>query len=147
MICAVDTNVLLRSIDRSSPQHAHASQLLQRLQFQRTEIAIFPQIVYEFWNTATRPASSNGLGYSALVAQIQVERIYSYATIYHDKPDLLDRWQLLVFKMPCLGRLSMDARIVAAMQTHGIETIATFNVRDFERFSQLKVRDPNRPTI
>jgi predicted nucleic acid-binding protein len=59
-----------------------------------------------------------------------------------DHPNLYPEWETLVVASACHGRVSYDARIVAAMRTHGITTILSFNGADFVRFSGIAVIDP-----
>ena len=47
-----------------------------------------------------------------------------------------------MFVYACYGRVSYDARIVAAMNTYGITEILTFNAPDFCRFPGLAILDP-----
>ena len=42
----------------------------------------------------------------------------------------------------CHGRVSYDARLVAAMRTHGITRLLTFNGADFVRFPGITILDP-----
>ena len=60
-------------------------------------------------------------------------------------PDLLTlfaEWEALVGAHACHGRVSYDARLVAAMRTHGITQLLTFNGADFARFPGVAVLDP-----
>jgi len=64
MDCLLDTNILLRMIDR---QHAASKLVRKALEILRAgdhNLFIAPQNLVEFWAVATRPASSNGLGLS-----------------------------------------------------------------------------------
>lgn len=61
--------------------------------------------------------------------------------LLHDFVDLLDRWHILVKTHGITGLKSHDARLVAAMQTHGISRILTFNANDFKGFP-ITVIDP-----
>ena len=42
----------------------------------------------------------------------------------------------------CHGRVPFDARIVAAMNTHSITRLLTFNLPDFARYPGLTALDP-----
>jgi predicted nucleic acid-binding protein len=59
-----------------------------------------------------------------------------------DLPTLLAEWESLVVAHSCSGRASFDARLVAAMQTHGVIRILTLNGADFARFPGIAVLDP-----
>jgi len=58
----VDTNVLTRVVHKAHPHGQFATAALQRLWEQGHELRIVPQVLYEYWAVATRPASQNGLG-------------------------------------------------------------------------------------
>ena len=60
----VDTNVLLRLAQPTSPQHAPAQAALMALDSAGLELCLVPQVLYEYWAVATRPPSANGLGLS-----------------------------------------------------------------------------------
>ena len=60
----VDTNVLLRSVQRRSPSYRQARNAVVTLLRREDRLCIFPQNIIEFWSVATRPAQSNGLGLS-----------------------------------------------------------------------------------
>lgn len=39
------------------------------------------------------------------------------------------------------GKNAHDARLVAAMRVHGIDSILTFNAQDFVRYTEIRVLD------
>ena len=55
--------------------------------------------------------------------------------------DLVDRWHALVKTNDIKGLKSHDARLAAAMQTHGILRLLTFNANDFKGFA-ITIIDP-----
>ena len=69
-------------------------------------------------------------------------RIEAAFPVLLDKPSLLAEWRYLVTAHACHGKIAHDARIVAAMRTHGMTHLLTFNVGDFARFPSLTVLDP-----
>ena len=60
-----------------------------------------------------------------------------------DSPTLHDEWESVVVAQSCHGRISYDARIVAAMNTHGIQEVLTFNAADFRRFAHVTILVPH----
>ncbi len=116
---------------------------MTRLQAESRVLCIVPQNLYEFWATATRPISANGLGLSVAHAQSEIAKFKRFFRLLPDAPNLLDEWETVVFFYACHGRVSYDARIVAAMNTHGVTEILTFNAPDFRRFPGLTILDPN----
>jgi predicted nucleic acid-binding protein len=51
-------------------------------------------------------------------------------------------WEALVVAHACHGRVSYDARLVAAMRTHGITRLLTINTTDFARYPGITILDP-----
>ena len=72
----VDTNILLRSADRSHPSSTSATNAIEILLRRGEQLYITPQNLIEFWNVATRPREKNGLGYSIAETQIETERMF-----------------------------------------------------------------------
>jgi predicted nucleic acid-binding protein len=112
----------------------------------REQLIIVPQNLYEFWAVATRkrgtpPSGQNGLDMTANQASLWLAYFRRRFMLLHDFVDLLDRWHILVKTHGITGLKSHDARLVAAMQTHGISRILTFNANDFKGFP-ITVIDP-----
>ncbi len=60
---AVDTNLLARLLQANHPLQPEVWQVLQTLLARGEAACVFPQIFYELWVVATRPAAQNGLGW------------------------------------------------------------------------------------
>src|SRR5260370_4080169 len=65
----IDTNILVRRINRHDPQFRDARYALKTIEARGDRICIAPQNIIEFWNVATRPADKNGLSLQKLAAQ------------------------------------------------------------------------------
>jgi len=115
---AVDTNVLVGAIQTFDPQlRVTARRAVKSLFRQGERLLCFPQNLVEFWNVSTRPGKANGLGFTP------------------EQP--LDMW--IDF-----GR--HDARIVAAMTVHQVDTILTFDLDDFKRYTGITLVHPAQVT-
>lgn len=57
---------------------------------------------------------------------------------------LLILWEQLVSTYQVNGKNTHDARLVAAMIQHRLDSILTFNVRDFSRYPQIKALHPQQ---
>ena len=62
MLYIVDTNVLLRFVDRSHPLHSVIRSAVRILRQDGHKLQITSQNCIEFWNVATRPLKKNGFG-------------------------------------------------------------------------------------
>jgi len=92
-----DSNILLRNMDENSPIHAIAVSALDTLLARGERIALVPQVLYEFWSVATRPASARGgLGLSLAEAEAEIHRLLGIFPLYADTPAIFPRWFALV---------------------------------------------------
>ena len=138
----VDTNVLLRSVQKNHPMLKDATSAVTTLLGLGEELFITSQNLIEFWAVATRPLANNGLEltieqeYQELVG---LRRIFS---VLPETPDILTEWERIVIQYRASGKQSHDARIAAAMSVHGIKNLLTFNTDDFKRYSDITAVDP-----
>ncbi len=139
----LDANVLLRLADPTSKSHAIAAMAVSKLRAQGDTLHLVPQSVYEFWAVATRPIANNGLGLSVAECMRELVNVESSFSLLDDKPTLFIEWKAVVTAFGCHGKVSHDARYVAAMQTHGVTHILSFNGNDFLRYPGLVLLDPN----
>lgn len=139
---ALDTNILLRYAKSTDPQHPVALSAMGKLRAVGAVLTIFPQNIYEFWATATRPQSANGFGWDIPTTQQMRQHLKANFVLLPDQTGLYDEWEDLVDQFQCHGKVSYDASIVAAMTTHGLTRLLTFNTADFTRYPGLSVLDP-----
>lgn len=101
-----------------------------------------PQNLIELWTVATRPFGDNGLGMSPAEAAAELDRIKSMFLLLPETPAIYPAWESLVRTYQVTGKPSHDARLVAAMQTHNLTAILTFDKTGFSRFSDIEVVHP-----
>ncbi|MBE7516148.1 MAG: type II toxin-antitoxin system VapC family toxin [Chloracidobacterium sp.] len=130
----LDTCVLLRTVDSNSQQQQIALDALDALDAGQEVVCIVPQSLVEFWAVSTRPVDENGLGYSTEDTKIEIDRLRQLFVFKSEDETIFENWEALVSKYNVIGKTTHDARLVAAMQTHGIENLLTFNVADFKRY-------------
>ena len=65
----LDTNILTRAAESSHPHHQSATDAVSLLMSRQETLCLVPQNLYEFWVVCTRPASENGLGMTAPIAE------------------------------------------------------------------------------
>ncbi|MGK7933376.1 MAG: type II toxin-antitoxin system VapC family toxin [Microcystaceae cyanobacterium] len=137
MTYLVDTNILLRLKQTTHPMHQSALQAVTVLKRGSERLYIVPQNLIEFWVVATRPERVNGLGLSFEQATLAIEDIKQIFPLCQDTPAIYQQWEKLIKKYKVMGKQAHDARLVAAMITHQIEKILTFNTEDFLRYSEI----------
>ncbi|MGA2229542.1 MAG: type II toxin-antitoxin system VapC family toxin [Tepidisphaeraceae bacterium] len=138
----VDTNILTRLAQMKHPHYIAACAAVGGLLSMGHKLCIVPQNLFEFWAVATRPEGENGLGMAVPDAKLEVERVKRSFVLLADSPALLNEWEHLVVAHNCKGKSSHDARIIAAMITHGVDHLLTFNAGDFGRYANITVLDP-----
>lgn len=142
MSVLVDTNVLLRRTQPGHPSCEAAVNSVARLLAAGQTVCINPQNIAEFWNVATRPIAFNGLGFSVALTLREVETIERLLTLLPDSPAVYGEWKQLVSTHNVIGSKVHDARLVAAMNVHGVRNVLTFNGSDFARYD-VTVLDPS----
>ncbi|MBL8811919.1 MAG: PIN domain-containing protein [Planctomycetaceae bacterium] len=138
----IDTNVLLRSIE---PKHVHYQSSLDAIDLLRSlghELAIVPQVLYEFWSVATRPLLNNGLGMSPADAHAEVAALQKVFRLLRDERGVFSIWEQLVSSYGVKGKQVHDARLAASIQRHAATYLLTFNTSDFARYSFMTAMSP-----
>jgi predicted nucleic acid-binding protein len=143
----VDTNVLGRMVQVGHPQHRPALDATSVLSRRGDTPVIVPQVLYEFWVVATRPATVNGLGLTAAQAAAELARLKTLFPLLADTPAIYPEWERLVTLHRVSGKGAHDARLVAAMAVHGITQVLTFNTADFATFPGITALDPVTVTL
>lgn len=139
----VDTNVVVACIEPGHVHHHVAVAAVRSLHSAGPALCIVPQVLYELWVVATRPTSQNGLGLSAAEADHELAGFGPpLFRLFRDERAIFDAWRELVRSLGVQGKEAHDARLVAAMQRHGITQLLTFNVADFRRYPGIHVLDP-----
>jgi predicted nucleic acid-binding protein len=135
----LDTNVLLRIAQRNHPMHREARDCVRLLLRRKDELQIVPQVMFEFWVVATRPVANNGLGLAVDNVKRKLEKAESFFELLPDTAAIYHEWLRLVHAYAVLGVGAHDARIVAAMKTHAVTHLITFNADDFKRFNLTEI--------
>ncbi|UUO08545.1 type II toxin-antitoxin system VapC family toxin [Blastopirellula sp. J2-11] len=139
----VDTSILVRASQPGSPQFTASVDAVTRIFNSDVGACIVPQVIYEYWVVATRPAAQNGLGLSAEQAAQELERLSDFFDLQRDERAIFEQWRQLVSTHQVLGKNAHDARLVAAMLRHGISHLLTLNPRDFQRYPAINVITPD----
>lgn len=137
LACLVDTNVLVRLAVPADPRHLSARRAVEALA--GDGLCVAGQNLMEFWNVATRPVESNGLGQATTAADKVLRRLEEAFPRLPDTPEVYDVWRDLVVRFGVSGVKVHDARLVAFMLANGMKRILTFNANDFRRYEELGI--------
>lgn len=135
----LDTNVVLRLLERDDPQHGVVRAAVDRCVASGREPCLVPQVVVEFWVVATRPREVNGLGWDPPTARAAVEGIVALFPMLPDAPEAFAEWLRLVTDGLVRGKRAHDVRLATAAHARGVEEILTLNPADFVGIPGLTV--------
>lgn len=138
----IDTSTLLRTLQVRHPQYETVARAIETLPTRGHDLHIVPQNLYELWVVATRPLAQNGLGLSVQEAMSELMRLKSMFPLLSDTPAIYPVWENLVIRYQVSGKPAHDARLVAAMQVHGLTSILTFDRTGFSRYAGVEVVHP-----
>jgi predicted nucleic acid-binding protein len=138
----VDTNILGRLSQPRHPFHVSSQQFVDRLRHDGHELRVVPQVLYEYWVVATRPAEENGLGFTIEQAKSRLQLFKLVFPPLRDERGILEPWESLVVERAVRGKSAHDARLVAAMRRHNLTHRLTFNGSDFERYPDIAILTP-----
>lgn len=137
-----DTNILLRSVQKSHPAYGEVAGAVSVLLAQGDQLCVIAQNLIEFWAVATRPIANNGLGLTIAQAAQELTILKQGFLVLPDTVDILPLWEKLVVKHEVFGRQVYDARLAAAMSVHHLTRLLTFNTSDFKRFTDITAVSP-----
>jgi predicted nucleic acid-binding protein len=140
----LDTNILTRSAEPADTDHPVAVDAVAILRTQGHELCLVPQNLYEYWAVSTRPAAQNGRGKSPDEVRLEFAFLKAHFTVLADNSRVLVEWENLVSTYKVIGKSSHDARLAAAMLSHGVAHILTFNDGDFRRYAGITPVLPER---
>ena len=142
MRIVLDSNILLRLVDSKAALHPIAVDAIRILLAQEDQPVTIPQSLFEFWVVATRPISSNGLGFGIAEAESLMNDLTARFPTQIEGDGLFENWKSLVTTFSCSGKVAHDARYVASMKTLDLNHLLTFNFSDFQRYPGLSILDP-----
>jgi uncharacterized protein len=133
----IDSNILVYSINSSSPKHKKAQEFLHE---NLSELTVAHQNIFETLRVLTHSKFPNPMKIGDAIEAI--ENILKVCTVV--SPDYrTHRIALeLIKKHNLSGDLIFDTYLVATALGNDIDIIATDNTKDFKRFIELKTINP-----
>ncbi len=139
----IDTNVFLRSADKSSSDHEAAKDVFLSIADTKIEVIISPQIMHECWVVLTRSREMNGFGLTTDQAHEFVSELSRFYKIRTESKRCLTAWLSLVKEHAIKGVKAHDAHLAAWMINNDIKEIITFNTSDFASFPITVIHPQN----
>jgi predicted nucleic acid-binding protein len=138
----LDTNILARMAQPGTAACQVAEDAVNALSRRGDNLFLIPQVLYELWVVVTRPLAANGLGFTPAQAAAELTRVLTLFPLLPDAAGIFPQWRQLVLAHQVTGKNAHDARLVAAMNVHGVTHLLTFNTADFVRYQGITALDP-----
>ena len=126
----IDTNVLIYAIQADAPHHEASRRLIEAAQSGNPLACLFPQVLLEFFAVVTDPQRLAAPA-SSDEGRDLVRRYSSLFPVLHPAPSAFDILISLVSKFGVRSQHIFDCHLVAQMMAAGIDTICTYNTKDF----------------
>lgn len=138
----VDTNILLRLLQRNDPDYSVVRKALETLWSRGEQLCYTSQNLVEFWNVCTRPVVNNGFGLTVFETDRRARLIEGRFRLLPDGDRIHAEWRRLVVAHSVMGVRVHDARLVAYMVVHGVGSLLTLNSQDFKRYKGITATHP-----
>ncbi len=132
----LDTSLLVAASVGQHPGYLAAKGYIDTLAKSQTPPCISPQVCREFLVVLTRQPVS-GRHFTLTEAVTALESWRSVCTLLEENADVVREWLRLVERFQVHGKQLHDCNIVAVMQVHGLQRLATRNAADFQRYASL----------
>lgn len=133
----VDTNILIYAINADSPKHQLAQEFLKE---NSSNLEIAHQNILEAIRVLTHQKFSHSMKLKdALNAIEAISELSRVITPNHNTFYIAIE---LIRAHKLIGNRIFDTYLVATALTNGIRTIATDNIKDFQKFKEITVFNP-----
>ena len=132
----IDTNVLVYATDVRSPFHNEACERLKSAKLRGVDLCISAQVVREYISAATKSVPpGHAVPWSSILDNcLKFRRMFK---ILPEGEETASGLCELLATVRAVGKQVHDANIVATMLVHGIPHLFTYNIVDFERYTDL----------
>lgn len=134
MTTLVDTSCLLRLPNPIDPRRKTTQDALDVLDNQGEKLVLARQNCAAFRGAATRPTAVNGLGFTPAEADAELDNLEAVFPPLPERASVYRVWRDLCRRAGVSGKQVHDTRLVAVYIVSGVQTILTWNPRDFVRF-------------
>ena len=132
----IDTNVLVYSTVSSCPKFHEARTWLSQLAARGDNLFITPQIVREYLVVLPRGAVFAET-FTVEQALGEIEAILKTVIELDETVEVATQLRRLIKKYDVCGKNIHDANLVATMLVYRITRLATYNPKDFVRFTEI----------
>jgi predicted nucleic acid-binding protein len=136
----IDTNILVYAIQEDAPQHEASRRLVEAAQAGNPLACVFPQNLIEFFAVITDPRRLENPATTAEALDL-LEQFGTMLPVLQPSSDAPSRLTSLARSLEVRAQRIFDCYLVAQMEEVGVETICTYNTKDFTGYP-VNVRTP-----
>ena len=133
--------MLVYALDADSPHHAASGPLLEAAREGSATLYVTSQILCEFYAVVTNARRVA----NPRTPDDAASAISDFLAFLHVLPvpaHVVDAWLKLLLRRSVIGGDIFDLQLIATMQANNLSRIYTFNIEDFEAFSELMAMTP-----
>ena len=139
----VDTNVLVYSLFEDDEHHAAASQLLDKAQNGDLTLCLAPQVLAELYAVITDSRRvTSPYEPAEAIKTIELFLAMPGIVLLSVPPNIVTRWIALLQQHPVKRGEVFDLQLIAVMLGNEVQSVYTFNLSDFARFTHICVLTP-----
>jgi predicted nucleic acid-binding protein len=132
----LDTNIAVRLVSVTLPEHPLVLSSVTKLITKGEPLCLAAQVLINLWVVATRPATSNGLGWTLAQTDSALDGLLAQFPLLIESPAVFASWRSFV-KAGVAGKRDHDARLAAVAKANGVSRILTLNKADFDTFAGI----------
>ena len=136
MKIAVDTNVLVYSLNLSSPYHQGCRRFLIE---HAEDIVIANQSLFEYIRVVTHPKHPNPVSFKT--ALDYVEKYQTQFQVVYETDRDVQIFRELSLKYHLGSNRIFDTKLVATLISNNVNKLATVNIKDFRVFKEIEIID------
>lgn len=136
--CMVDTNVLVYSTVAGNPWHEESRRWLISMHGNDTMLCVIPQILREYLVVLTRGQVFE-VKFTVEQAVEALDALLPWINVLDETEIVSKMLRELVRRYKISGKHIHDANVAAAMLSHGISRIVTYNREDFSVFPEISL--------
>ncbi|WP_460050509.1 hypothetical protein [Spirochaeta dissipatitropha] len=139
----LDTNILLSATDASRNDHEVCRKLLRISHACGVHLCVCGQILREYMVVCTRSTDVNGLGMSIEAGQKNVNWFRGLCVFLEETEPVFAALSDSVLLWQGSGKRIHDLNLIALMQVHKVDILATLNTRDFPLDTNISILKPH----
>ena len=145
-LALIDANILVYADQAEDEHHAASQEIRDRGQRGGLSLCVSPQVLNEYFAIITNPRRvTHPLQPTAAMAEVEKYVRSRHIRKIYPGPGVHDRIRVLFQQHSVAGPGFFDLYLAATMLENGINQLYTFNIQDFQPFTEIEAIVPPEP--